>query len=111
MDIKCVVCGEPFDAFGVDHGDFLPWEAKLFRAGAGCPCCEGENPNGYTPSKLSDVENGDDDPILRIIAAENAANGTAPKWQRPQDPIHWVCDGCGVRASPISITPSPIRRG
>jgi hypothetical protein len=98
MDIKCVVCGEPFSAYGIDHGDFLPWEAKLFRAGAGCPCCLGENKNGYAPSKLSDVENGDDDPMLRIIAAENAANGTAPKWQSPQDPIHWVCDGCGVRA-------------
>jgi len=34
-DIRCVVCGEPWEAYGVNHGDMLPWEAKLFRAGAG----------------------------------------------------------------------------
>ena len=45
---------------------------------------------------MSDVENGDEDPMLRIIAAEHVANGTAPKWERPTDPVHWTCDGCGV---------------
>lgn len=96
MDIKCVVCGEPWDSYGVTHGDMLAWEAKLFKAGAGCPCCEGES-NGWTPEKLSDVENADEDPMDRILAAERVAEGTAPKWDRPEDPKHWECDDCGVQ--------------
>ena len=94
-DIRCVVCGEPWEAYGVNHGDMLPWEAKLFRAGAGCPSCEGV-PNGWSPESIFDVENGDEDPIARIIAAEHVANGTKPEWKRPEDPLHWTCDGCGV---------------
>jgi hypothetical protein len=98
-DIKCVICGEEWEVFGIDHGDMLPWQAKLFRQGAGCPICEGEPRNGepWQPQTISDVENGDDDPMERIIAAENATNGTAPKWERPEDPIHWQCDGCEVQ--------------
>jgi hypothetical protein len=92
-DIRCVVCGEPWEAYGVNHGDMLPWEAKLFKAGAGCPCCEGVS-NGYAPSTLSDVENGDEDPMDRIVAAERVADGTAPRWERPKDPILWTCEVC-----------------
>lgn len=94
-DIKCVVCGEEWEAYGIDHGDLLPWEAKLFKQGAGCPECEGE-PNGWKPESISDVENGDEDPMLRILAREAFEDGTAPKWERPSDPIHWTCNGCGV---------------
>lgn len=95
MDIRCVVCGEPWDAYGVTHGDMFPWEAKLFKAGAGCPSCEGV-PNGFAPSTLSDVENGDEDPMIRIVQAERVAEGLAPKWERPVDPVHWACDLCGI---------------
>lgn len=95
-DIRCVVCGEPWDSYGVTHGDMLQWEAKLFRAGAGCPACKGE-PNGWIPETISHVENGDEDPMSRILAAERVANGNAPKWERPEDPKHWECDGCGVQ--------------
>jgi hypothetical protein len=97
-DIRCSVCGEPFESYGIDHGDFLPWQAKLFRQGAGCPICEGEPRNGepWQPQTISDVENGDGDEIERIHVAERVADGTAPKWERPKDPIHWTCNGCGV---------------
>jgi hypothetical protein len=95
VDIKCVVCGELWDAWGVRHGDMLPWESKLFRQGAGCPSCEGV-PNGWTPNTLSDVENGDEDPMARIVAMERVADGTKPAWVRPADPMHWKCDACGV---------------
>lgn len=99
MDIKCVVCGEPWDSYGVNHStDMLPWEAKLFKAGAGCPCCKGERPEKpFEPATLSDIENGDEDPMLRIVAWENATSGKAPKWERPADPILWACEGCGVQ--------------
>jgi hypothetical protein len=75
----------------------LPWQSVLFKQGAGCPCCEGEK-NGWSPQTLSDIENGEDDPTLRLVAAEKVAEGTAPKWERPKDPVHWTCDGCGVEA-------------
>jgi len=38
-DIKCKQCGEPWDTYGVSHGDMTEHEAKQFRAGKGCPCC------------------------------------------------------------------------
>ena len=40
-DMKCRVCYEPWDSYGVRHGDMALWESKLFLAGKGCPCCEG----------------------------------------------------------------------
>lgn len=99
MDILCVVCGEPWDAWGVNHGDMAKWESELFKAGAGCPCCEGNPPNGkqWEPKKFSDIENGDDDPVLRINAHEDFSDGKAPKWEKPKPKIFWECDGCGVR--------------
>jgi hypothetical protein len=96
MDIKCVVCGEPWDSYGVNHGDMLSWEAKLFKSGAGCPSCEGES-NGFVPSTLADTENGDEDPMDRILARDAHERGKAPKWERPEDPKHWECEGCGVQ--------------
>lgn len=40
-DIKCAICGEPWDSWHVRH-DMIPWESELFRKGAGCPECGGE---------------------------------------------------------------------
>ena len=92
MDIKCVVCKEPWDSYGVDNGDMLPWEAKLFRQGAGCPCCEGIGT--YTPPQtFADIENGDGDPMERLSLYEQK---TRPVWERPNPTILWTCEGCGV---------------
>ena len=38
-DIHCKRCGEPWDAYGVFHGDMTDAERKTFLAGKGCPCC------------------------------------------------------------------------
>ena len=38
-DILCRRCGEPWDAYGVTHGDMTALEARRFRAGKGCPVC------------------------------------------------------------------------
>jgi len=43
-DITCRVCGEPWDAYGVYHGDMTPAEKTTFLKGKGCPTCGG-NPN------------------------------------------------------------------
>lgn len=41
-DRICRVCGEPWDAYGLNTGDVLWWEKELFDKGLGCPSCEGE---------------------------------------------------------------------
>lgn len=38
-DVYCAKCGEPWDAYGVFHGDMTEEEAKRFLNGEGCPCC------------------------------------------------------------------------
>lgn len=97
MDVKCVVCGEPWDFQGIDGGDMFRWEAKLFEVGSGCPTCEGVAPTGgYEPTTLADVEYGDRDPGERIQARERHEEGKAPKWERPEPTVLWSCEGCGV---------------
>lgn len=39
-DIYCAKCAEPWDAYGVRHGDMKPYEADRFSKGEGCPCCD-----------------------------------------------------------------------
>jgi len=38
-DIVCAICGEPWDSYGIRHGDMTPEEAQKFLQGKGCPCC------------------------------------------------------------------------
>lgn len=96
MDTKCLVCGEPWDVYGVTHGDMLAWEANLFRKGAGCPCCEGETPDPeWEPKSISDVEFGDEDCIDRIYQYEDREN--RPKWERPEPEVLWTCEKCGLQ--------------
>lgn len=102
-DILCAVCREPWDAYGVRHGDMAPWEAKLFRAGAGCPCCKGQAPLGadldaaaeaHARSVLmNDAE--EDATVFAAIAVVEAPE--RPPWQRPEDPMIWACEGCGSK--------------
>ena len=40
MDVYCKKCGEPWDYYGVLHGDMTPEEARRFLRGEGCPCCD-----------------------------------------------------------------------
>jgi len=49
-DVYCAKCGEPWDAYGVLHGDMTKEEAKRFLNGEGCPCCDfgREVPEGQT---------------------------------------------------------------
>jgi uncharacterized protein YbaR (Trm112 family) len=48
MDILCVKCGEPWDAYGVNHGDMIAWEADMLRRGIGCPACKGVKKRNLT---------------------------------------------------------------
>jgi len=38
-DLICNICGEPWDNWGVSHGDMTKMEKKKFYAGKGCPSC------------------------------------------------------------------------
>ena len=38
-DVYCAVCGEPWDYYGVCHGDMTEEEAGKFLKGKGCPAC------------------------------------------------------------------------
>jgi len=38
-DVRCAICSEPWDLYGVLHGDMEPWERDRFLAGEGCPSC------------------------------------------------------------------------
>jgi len=68
-DIYCRVCGEPWDAYGVFHGDMTEEERDRFLRGEGCPVCKGKGER--TPEKeakfflsLLDISDAtDEDPI------------------------------------------------
>ncbi|HEU5373926.1 MAG TPA: hypothetical protein VFV38_00660 [Ktedonobacteraceae bacterium] len=38
-DVHCPVCDEPWDRYGVTHGDMTETEAAAFMRGEGCPAC------------------------------------------------------------------------
>ena len=38
-DITCAKCGEPWDAYGLDHGDVEEGDGDKIRTGLGCPSC------------------------------------------------------------------------
>ena len=100
MDIRCSVCGEPHEA---DHLDMLPWEAKLFNQGAGCPCCEGVKPanvvedDAWIDGLQDRLLNGLDDYGQQDLLIADPEGAHRPKWERPADEEVWRCDGCGVQ--------------
>lgn len=102
-DILCAICREPWDGYGVEHGDMLPWEAVLFKKGAGCPCCEGESPEGVTLDAAREAQArsiifdaGTDDPPA--YESMNTLGLDAPRvpWERPEDSIVHSCQSCGA---------------
>lgn len=59
-DIKCRICGEPWDSYGVHEslridgdGDMTASEAKMLLEGRGCPSCKGIPPV-YCKQKIED---------------------------------------------------------
>ena len=38
-DLVCNICGEPWDSWGIRHGDMTEKELEKFLNGKGCPCC------------------------------------------------------------------------
>ena len=48
MDLRCQICGEPFEHYHVVH-DMESNERAVFLAGLGCFHCHGEIPAGGKP--------------------------------------------------------------
>lgn len=98
-DVKCAMCGEPWDAYGAKHGDMRPWEYELFRQGAGCPSCEGVAPSSedHTLDHMRSIilDGATDNPDAFPLTV--APDAPRPAWQRPADPVVWSCAGCDTK--------------
>lgn len=76
-DIKCRICGEPWDSYGIYHGDMTVREKDVFLKGKGCPCCKGVKPEGKDKDDLtlefleSLADSTDKDPIELLGEVEN----------------------------------------
>lgn len=124
-DILCRVCSEPWDAYGVHHGDMMAWEARLFKAGAGCPSCKGVDPSTTDSEReersLASAESmaeGWDDPdsfehVLDTFAS--AVTGKMPQrkpWVEPERTVRWQCHGCKAQAvEPLAYSLSEPNKG
>ena len=99
-DIKCRVCGEPWDYYGARTGDMKWWEFELFRKGGGCPCCQGESDldqdTGLELHLRSVVFGGTDEPDI-FEELHNVDGAPRPEWREPEESVVWKCDGCGVK--------------
>ena len=101
MDVHCRVCAEPWDRYGVNNGDMMNWERDLFQQGAGCPCCEGEPPEGRTDLLIDAVRatitgNGDPnttDDLLAVVLKGRAKIA----WEKPEPKIIIECENCNCR--------------
>jgi hypothetical protein len=112
-DIVCAVCGEPW----FEPLDMLDWQKKLFRQGAGCPCCEGQPPitkeereqnlEAHLTSVMMDSEEPEKYELLnnpemvripttRAVPKSTSIGTPAIKWKRPEDKLLWTCAGCKV---------------
>lgn len=108
-DVKCAICGEPWNYYGALHGDMAAWEYELFRKGAGCPCCQGVSERNKDDMLLehfsSIVFGGTDDPdsFDRLFDIDDS---NVPKWEKPEPKKHWTCDKCGV--SVVTSNDAPL---
>jgi len=55
-DIKCLICGEPYETYYVNH-DMTVRERERLLSGKGCECCKGVKPEGRTENdRFTDIE-------------------------------------------------------
>ena len=70
-DIKCRKCGEPWDYYGLKHGDVEPGEGERILNGEGCPCCEfgkdKKNNDGNDFEYLASIMNNSEGDVITQI--------------------------------------------
>ena len=105
-DLLCRVCGEPWSAWGANHGDMAAWEYKLFCLGKGCPSCLGYRPEGLDPEEANLdraralLLDGPDDPDAFGLATcdlDPLPAGDGSEWIEPEPEVLWTCAGCGYK--------------
>ena len=42
MDVICAQCGEPWEYYGIEHGDFEAEDIEPFFKGENCPSCKNQ---------------------------------------------------------------------
>jgi len=54
-DINCIVCGEPYETYYVNH-EMSVAERNRLLSGKGCPSCKGVKPEGRTENdRFTDI--------------------------------------------------------
>ena len=87
MDVLCSKCGEPWNSYGLLHGDVRAWESALIRAGAGCPSCLGQKSRSL---KLSELLSNDD-----ALEGNYAPKEVEPEYKKPEPHKAFECEDCG----------------
>lgn len=90
-DVRCLVCGEFWNYWGLYHGELMAWETDALREGRGCPACHGHSDESYQPTRLSDYEWGDEDLLSRVYARPGG------KYEPPPVEVLETCIGCGIQ--------------
>jgi len=88
MDVHCHKCGEPWDSYGLFHGDVYAWQADAIINGAGCPSCEGqsvEHELTFAEMDEHEVALEGNDPFDETKVLE---------YKRPPKVVLWKCTKC-----------------
>lgn len=98
-DVHCKVCGEPYDEYGLHHGDMLAWETDAFLKGLGCPCCQGipkRHEDGILHRRLR-MELEQMNAAIDLNAPALMPDVEAPKgkWEEPDPMVIGTCHLCG----------------
>lgn len=89
MDVKCVKCGEPWDVYGLKHGDVKAWEADMILKGVGCPCCQ-----GIKSKELTILERVDNESALEGDSIEESNSC----YNVPEHILIHDCENCQSKA-------------
>ena len=76
-DLYCKKCGEPFDEYGLHHGDMLAWQTDAFLKGLGCPCCLGIE-KAHRRTMMQDLE-------MMDAAIDHSAPALMPDAEKPKE--------------------------
>ena len=69
-DVICAQCGEPWEYYGIYHGDMEKDEIKPFLEGKNCPCCADDPPkkkDRFLNEHFSSLMDSSDEDIIEYL--------------------------------------------
>jgi hypothetical protein len=117
-DVHCLVCGEPWDRWGLTHGDVTAEEATAFLRGEGCPACaygtrqHGQNTNPR-PGILAQRVLAEKQKAGQALLTEESPSASvtgAPAFVGQQQPIRHTLQECQQIALAIGWTIQDLGR-